>query len=1057
MMVAVTESAVLGAGAMGVPSGTVTFLLTDVEGSTLLWEAHGEAMGGAMARCHRLVTEVVAGHRGVRPEEQGEGDSAIAAFVRASDAVACAGDLQRAFASEAWPAEAVLRVRVAVHTGEAVLRDPRNYTGPSIHRCARLRGIGHGGQTLVSRSTFELVADSLPAGVSLRDLGAHRLRDLARAEQVYQLCGPGLPDDFPALRSLSALPNNLPVALSSFVGRETEIARAGELLAGSRSLTLTGVGGAGKTRLALQVAADALDDHPDGVWWVELAALQDPALVATSLAGALGVRPLPGQTDTGAAVAYLSGREALVVLDNCEHLLAETGRLVEALLRGCPRVRVLATSRQPLGVEGETDWRVPSLSLPAKPDQRAEQPAARSDAVRLFVERAGRARPNFGLTSENERAVASICRDLDGIPLALELAAARVRMLSVEQIAAGLADSLRLLSRGARTALPRQQTLRASIDWSHELLDDPERVLFRRLGVFLGAFTLETAEQICADQMLPALDVLDLLASLVEKSLVQAEEQDHAVRYRLLETVRQYALERLADAGEVDAVRGRHRDVFLEVAERLAAEAFVHAQPRVLAALDLEASNLRAAFEHAIATDGQLALRLSVAIAPWWRARALYQEAEDGYARALATPSGREQSLSRALALTARAWVIANSGVHKRAVAYGEQALAEAEATGEQAVVIGAVLALGNAQLWSDPRGAQPTLVRARQLALAVGDEWSVARSEMLITGVAAFCQDTNLHRQYTTGLAPRLERLGDVQTLAAYWFFAGYLESVVGQLARARDARGRALAAAREIDEPNLQLGALMVLAWEDIAMGRAERALTDLRGLEATALERGIVTLPWFTSARAVAEAACGELDTAASRLDALLDNQAGGALDALMSATTVLGEVLRLHGDDRARAVATRGLELARSVDSRWYAARNLLVLGRLAAARGEWAQAEQLHHEALEAVVDPGFRLELPGALEALAEVASGLESHNEAVRILGAAERVRRELGLVAWPAQRVEVAALVARVRDALGDDAFNQARSEGAELGEQEAVAWIRRARGSRKRPASG
>jgi hypothetical protein len=305
--------------------------------------------------------------------------------------------------------------------------------------------------------------------------------------------------------------------------------------------------------------------------------------------------------------------------------------------------------------------------------------------------------------------------------------------------------------------------------------------------------------------------------------------------------------------------------------------------------------------------------------------------------------------------------------------------------------------------------------------------------------------------------LSFRERRSLDVETLSAYWLFASSLEYAVGDLARAREAAGQALAAGREIDEPHLQLGPLVVLASEDIAMGRAERGLADLRVIEGRALERGIVGLPWCTSARAMAEAACGEIDTAANRLEALLADQAGGVFDALMSATTVFAEVLRLQEDDRAPAVATRGLELARSVDSRWYAARNLLVLGRLAAARGEWAQAEHSHHEALDAIVDPGFRLELPGALEALADVACGLESYDEAARILGAAERARRELGAVAWPARRAEIEALVKRLEDTLGDDPFNQARSEGAELGEHEALAWIRRARGSRKRPASG
>jgi predicted ATPase/DNA-binding CsgD family transcriptional regulator len=849
--------------------------------------------------------------------------------------------------------------------------------------------------------------------------------------------------------------SNLPRRLSSFVGREHERAQVAGALQANRLVTLTGVGGCGKTSLALEVARDALGCFPDGVYWVELAPLVEPAMVASALARAVGVRPLPEETELDAAVRELAARRALVVLDNCEHLVQHVAEVAQAVLLACGEVTVMATSRIPLAIDGEADWRVPSLTLPAIGND--VHAALDSDAVRLFAERARLAQSGFSLDQTPLAAVSDICRRLDGIPLAIELAAARLRVLSVEQIAIGLGDALVLIAGGTRTALPRHRTLRASIDWSHELLSENERLLFWRLGVFLGGFTLEAAEEVCADNKLPAPDVLDLLGSLVEQSLVQAEEHGPAVRYRLLETIRQYALERLTQAGEVDALRGRHRDVYLGVAERLAADIFGAGQPRVLAALDVEAANLSAAFEHAIATDGELALRLSVAIAPWWRHRARYQEAEDAYTRALGTPTGQEPSLLRTLALSARAWVVSNSGVHERAVAYGEQALADAEATGAQAAVTGALLALGNAQLFSDPRHAQSTLVRARQLALTAGDEWAVARSETLITIAAAYCQDADLHREYADGLPGRLARIGDVETLAAYWVFASYVEFVVGDLARSREATQRALAAAREIDEPNLQFAALTMTAWEDIAMGRAELAQADLRVIEVRALERATVVLPWLTGSLALAEAASGELETAARRLEALVDNQAVGAFDALVSGTTVLGEVLRLLGDDRANEVATRALELARSVDSRWYAARNMLALGRLAAARGEWAQAEHSHHEALDTIVERSFRLELPAALEALAEVACGLESYSEAARILGASERARRELGLVAWPAQRAEVAALADRVRDTLGEEPFERARTAGAELSGTQAVAWIRRARGERKRPSAG
>jgi predicted ATPase/DNA-binding SARP family transcriptional activator len=847
----------------------------------------------------------------------------------------------------------------------------------------------------------------------------------------------------------AALHTNLPSELSSFVGRERELEQTAALLRRSRLLTLTGVGGVGKTRLALQLAAGAPDDHADGVWWLELAPLLDPALVGTTLVAALRVRPLPGQSETDAAVSYLSGRQALVVFDNCEHLLEPAGRLIEALLRGCRRLRVLATSRQPLGAEGETDWRVPSLSLDADSGRPGEDAVA-SDAARLFVERAAEVRADFRVSAGNAPAVIGICRAVDGIPLALELAAARVRLLSVEQIAAGLADSLRLLSRGTRTTRPRHQSLRASIAWSHELLDEGEQVLFRRVAVFLGGFTLEAAQQVCSDEALPAPEVLDLLDALVEKSLVQAEPQGSGVRCRLLEPVRQYALERLDDAGEAETLRDCHRDAYLAVAEQAVAEGFGPGigQQSVLAVLGREAANLRAAFERALVTDGVLALRLAVAIAPWWRAHAHFQEAEEAFARALAA-APPERSSPRVQALSARTWVIANSGAHVRAKAYGQQALAEAEAIGESTVLLGALLPLGTAQVYSDPRRAVETLTRAHELAVAADDEWAIARCETLIGMAAAICRDPDLYHRHTEGLAARLERLGDLETLGLYWTWAADVAHTAGDLQRVRQACRQLLEAGRAIDSPSQYYAALERAHLLDAETGRAGAAVGELRSIQSISTERGLALAPWAVISRATAEAACGDLRAAATQLESLLDDQAGSTVDALIWATTTLAEVLRLQGDGRAGEYAHRGLELARSIDNRYRAAGNQLVLGRLAAARGDWGDAQQLLDEALNTIVDRGYRLELPRALDARAEVVYGLGSHTEASRILGVAAHIRGALGLVPWPAQRAEVDALAARVRDALGDHDFELARRAGTALTDAEALSWMRSERG--------
>lgn len=478
--------------------GTITFLFTDIEGSTKLWEEHPDAMRQAVMRHDELAQEIVRRHNGRILKSKLEGDSIFAIFPVATDAIAAAVDIQRAITTEPWPEDIAIRVRMALHTGDAQLRD-EDYYGPSVNRCARLRAIAHGGQIVISLATEELARDSLPPGVSLDDMGMHRLRDLTRPEQVFQVIADGLRVDFPPLKSLDVLPNNLPQQVTSFIGREKEIAEVKALLTTTRLLTLTGSGGAGKTRLSLQVAADLLDRYEDGVWFVELAPLSDPALVHQAIASALGVREEAGRPISQTLTEYLKAKEVLLVIDNCEHLLQAVAQACEHLLRTCPHVRFLTSSREGLNIMGETTYRVPSLSMPDPKKVPSPERLSEFESVRLFIERAQAAQPNFEVTSQNSAAVAQLCVRLDGIPLAIELAAARVRALSVDQINERLDDRFRLLTGGSRTALPRQQTLRALIDWSYDLLTPQEQTLLRRLSVFAGGWTLEAAEAVCAD------------------------------------------------------------------------------------------------------------------------------------------------------------------------------------------------------------------------------------------------------------------------------------------------------------------------------------------------------------------------------------------------------------------------------------------------------------------------------------------------------------------------------------------------------------------------------
>jgi predicted ATPase/class 3 adenylate cyclase len=516
----------------------LTFLFTDIEGSTRLWDQHPEAMRGALARHDELVWGAIERHHGRGFKTTG--DAFCAAFETAADGLVAALAVQRALQEEPMGAETRIRVRIALHSGTADGRDD-DYFGPALNRCARLLAVAHGGQTILSRKNRDRLPEELPEEIVLKDLSLHRLRDLSEPEHVFQVLHPELSSEFPPLGSLNSWPNNLPLRPSRFIGRFEESEAVNRFLDERSLLTLTGAGGSGKTRLALQVAADRIDRYRDGVWLVELAPLEDAALVPQAMATVLGVRESPALPLRESLIEHLRPRQALLLLDHCEHLIEAAAAMARDLLRACPDVRILATSREALGIEEELLHLVPPLTLPPAadgvrgPEERLHD-LLRSESVRLFVERATETAPGFQLTPENSPAVAEICRRLDGVALAIELAAARVRVLSPEQIAARLDDHLRLLTAGRRGAPPHQQTMRGAIEWSVNLLAEPERALMRRLAVFSGGWTLEMAEAVCADGEIEAWDVLDLLSSLVDKSLVVAEAARAARRYRAADT-----------------------------------------------------------------------------------------------------------------------------------------------------------------------------------------------------------------------------------------------------------------------------------------------------------------------------------------------------------------------------------------------------------------------------------------------------------------------------------------------------------------------------------------
>jgi predicted ATPase/class 3 adenylate cyclase len=601
-------------------SGVTTFLFTDIEGSTRLWDREHDRMQVALARHDAIVRAAVEGNHGIVVKMSGDG--AHGAFDDPLDALGATLQLQQGLADPASTHGVALRVRCGLHAGVTERRD-NDFFGGAVNRAARIMGVAHGGQVLLSQAVATLVGGRLPPGTGLLDLGTVRLRDLENPERVFQLVHPDLRRDFPSLRSLEATPNNLPQQLSSFVGRERELAEITRLLSWARLVTLFGPGGIGKTRLSLQVGADALESFPDGVWFVELAPIADPLLVPQAVASVLGVKEEAGHPVSEALVRYVKDRRVLVILDNCEHLLQSCADLVKLLLQAGPHLKILASSREHLRVAGETSHPVPPLPVPGPAEADSVTTGTQFAAVRLFAERAASARPSFALTAQNAGAVADICRRLDGIPLAIELAAARVRTLSVETIGTRLSERFRLLTDGDRTALPRQQTLRALIDWSHNLLTDPERALLRRLAVFAGGWTLEAAEGVASGGNLEKSEVIEVLTNLVEKSLVLIEPAEQ--RYRLLETVREYAQEQLQQSGEEGAVRTRHLAFYLALTEKARPELNGPDQGSWLRQLDLDRENILLAHawcDHA-KEGAEWGLRLVESIRPYWFSRGL--------------------------------------------------------------------------------------------------------------------------------------------------------------------------------------------------------------------------------------------------------------------------------------------------------------------------------------------------------------------------------------------------------------------------------------------------
>ncbi len=815
---------------MDAPSTILTFLFTDIEGSTSKWEEHPEQMAQAVAGHDAVLREAVQGHGGHIVKTTGDG--IYAAFPAPDDGVAAVIDIQLGLLDPAFTAGLPLRVRCGLHTGAVHARD-NDYFGTTINRTARIMGAAHGGQILVSQAVADAMRARLPDGVSLLDLGSVRLKGLSTSEAVFQVVHPRLDQSFPALRELEATPNNLPQQLTSFIGRERECTEVAEMLTTARLLTLLGMGGLGKTRLSLQIGTDVMDLYPDGVWFIDLQAIRDGSLVASEAARVLSVREEPGRPLLQTLCAHVKARKLLLILDNCEQVVDASAELANALLRSAPDVRILTTSRVALRVPGEQTYVVQPLPLPSR--TASFEALSQSTAVRLFVERAKLHKPAFALTEREAPAIAELVSRLEGIPLALELAAARVRSLAVADINKRLNDRYKILTGGDRTLQARQQTLRALVDWSYDLLSENEQALLGRLSVFAGGFSLEAAEAICsADPLMPE-DVLDLVTSLAEKSLVNMEESEAGTRYRMLETLRDYGREKLASRGEQAAVGAAHCQYFLTFAKAARPALDGPDQAEWTLRVEENLDDLRAAIKLALdgGVDPIIAVKFEVALLGFWMLRGYATEGRKYVHAALALPAVRTSDLAHAHALYVGGGLADSQSDHAEARRMLEQCLELRRRLGNAFEIAATLSTLSLVRLHTgDASGAREGETEAAEIFRQMKEPIGQAIGLLHLGQIDAYVGhdvEASSHLEECLAIARDL-KYSEVESECE--LMLGQLALDTGDRSAARARFARALEICQDVQDKRNEATALWALGKVDLVVGDLDAAHIKLGG---------------------------------------------------------------------------------------------------------------------------------------------------------------------------------------------------------------------------------
>jgi predicted ATPase/class 3 adenylate cyclase len=985
------------------PTGTVTFLFTDIEGSTKLAREQSDTWETLRARHHTILREAIESNNGF--VFQVIGDAFCAAFDTVGDALRAAVKSQTDLHTEHW-GDALIKVRMGIHTGRAEIQDSGAYRGYLTMSCVqRVMSVAYGGQILLSNSSAELVRADLGEELFLLDMKEHQLKGLVHPEHLWQVGAPGLQQDFPPLRSLKAIPNNLPLQLTSFIGREKELADVQRLMADTHLLTLIGPGGTGKSRLSLQAATDLLHTFRHGAWLVELAPLSDPSAVPAAVLAALDLPAEVHRPAIDMLCDYLHEKETLIILDNCEHLVDACARMVDRLLHAAPGLRILASSREALGIAGEVSYRVPSLGLPDLNHLPALESLSQYEAVRLFIERAQAALPEFNVTNENAPAVAQICHRLDGIPLAIELAAAKVRVLSTEQISKRLDDRFRLLTGGSRTALERHQTLRATLDWSYNFLPAPEQMLFRRLSTFVNGWALEAAESVCKGETVIREDVFGLLEQLANKSLVSTDTWKSETRYRMLETMRQYAGEKLIETGESELLRDRHLDHYLDLAETAAPHLVRPEQVEWLDRLEGDHDNLRAALEWSLGKQRpEQVLRLSAALGTFWYLHCHWIEGSRWLERALAMPFDDPtpaEKAARTRALYQDAGLALDLGNYERAHASAAASFALCqEGTDSRDLAISRFylgLAFDRADDYQNARSLyEQSLAEFR----ALKDPYWEAYCQWTIS-MGAVWRGEQSYREVVTSNLEVARKTGERQLIALVLSYTAYYMYYDDRLVEAT-------AYVEESDRVGQEVGFNL--------------SISDLRGLIAHASRD-------YHRARKLYGEAIEAFELIGDRW-------------LKSSVVAYLGILARDEGNlSEAQTHVEQALAIAREIGNKGAIAVRLALLGQIHYLRGNLEEAKSNFKESLflGKLIDSKFS---QGRSLILAATYLAGPSPRLVVQILSAihAQQVKQRLGWALSPVLRGDFEGALARARLALGESAFEAAWAEGETLSIEEA-----------------